>query len=146
LELPLVDRFEGTKPIFSSLTGDRLRDHTVKDRLTAPLPEYKRGDFSRLLDPSFTGDRRSGTVVGKDALGRDIIFGQIYDPTTTRQLPDGTWIRDPFQDNQMPPGSCPQTPKKQRKAHSFRTSSREALVSSLARLECFLIQNPPPPT
>ena len=62
----------------------------------------KSGDFSALFDPSFTLDDRSGTVVGQDALGRDVIFGQIYDPATSRQLDDGTWIRDPFPGNQIP--------------------------------------------
>ena len=41
-------------------------------------------------------------MVGKDALGRDVRFGQIYDPATSRQLPDGTWIRDPFPGNIIP--------------------------------------------
>lgn len=88
---------------FFSYEGDRFRDHTVTGRLTAPLLEYKRGDSSKLFDPSFTGDLLSGTVVGKDALGRDVIYGQIYDPATTRVLSDGkTWIRDPFPGNQIP--------------------------------------------
>ncbi|PYV82878.1 MAG: hypothetical protein DMG05_27270, partial [Acidobacteria bacterium] len=69
---------------------------------TVPLPEFKSGDFSRLLDPAFTGDSSSGTVVGKDALGRDVIYGQLYDPSTSRQLADGTWIRDPFPGNIVP--------------------------------------------
>ncbi|MEW5976672.1 MAG: TonB-dependent receptor [Acidobacteriota bacterium] len=87
---------------FFSYEGDRYRDHTVVGRLTAPLPEYKRGDFSRLLDPTFTGDPLSGTIVGQDALGRNVVYGQIYDPATSRQLPDGRWIRDPFPGNLIP--------------------------------------------
>jgi hypothetical protein len=69
---------------------------------TLPLREFKNGDFSRLLDPAFTGDTKSGSLVGTDALGRPIIYGQIYDPATSRQLADGTWIRDPFQGNIIP--------------------------------------------
>src|SRR4030095_15801789 len=60
------------------------------------------GDFSRLFDPKFTEDPRSGRVLGKDALGRDVRFGQIYDPLSTRQLSDGTWVRDPFPGNVIP--------------------------------------------
>jgi hypothetical protein len=69
---------------------------------TMPIGAFKTGDFSRLLDPAFTGDERSGTVVGTDALGRPIVFGQIYDPSSSRQLSDGTWIRDPFPGNIVP--------------------------------------------
>jgi hypothetical protein len=69
---------------------------------TLPLQAYKNGDFSQLLDPNFTQDASSGSVVGTDALGRPIIYGAIYDPATSRQLTDGTWIRDPFPNNVIP--------------------------------------------
>jgi len=69
---------------------------------TTPLQQFKNGDFSQLLNPAFTGLADSGTVVGTDALGRPIIYGQIYDPATSRQLADGTWIRDPFPGNIIP--------------------------------------------
>ncbi len=69
---------------------------------TLPLQAFKNGDFSKLLDPAFTGVADSGTAVGTDALGRPIIYGQIYDPATSRQLADGTWIRDPFPGNIIP--------------------------------------------
>jgi hypothetical protein len=69
---------------------------------TLPTPDFKKGDFSRLFDPAFTGNPLSGTQVGTDALGRPIIFGQIYDPLTTRTGPDGKPIRDPFPGNMIP--------------------------------------------
>src|SRR4051794_2077885 len=47
--------------------------------VTAPLPDFLDGDFSRLLGPS----------VGTDALGRQVPRGAIYDPATFTQLPDG---------------------------------------------------------
>jgi hypothetical protein len=68
----------------------------------SPTAEMKRGDFSRLLDPRFTQNPMSGEVVGQDALGRDVVFGQIYDPLTTRQLSNGIWVRDPFAGNIIP--------------------------------------------
>ncbi len=71
---------------------------------TLPTPDFKQGDFSRLFDPAFTGNPLSGTVVGTDALGRPVVFGQIYDPTTTRLAPDGSVIRDPFPGNVIPKG------------------------------------------
>lgn len=68
---------------------------------TLPIPEFKRGDFSQLLNPAFTGNSRSGTTIGTDALERPIVFGQIYDPTTARQV-GSTWVRDPFPGNIIP--------------------------------------------
>jgi hypothetical protein len=68
---------------------------------TLPTREFQNGDFSRLLDPAYTGDARSGTVVGTDALGRPVRFGQIFDPRSTRVV-DGRVVRDPFANNQIP--------------------------------------------
>lgn len=68
---------------------------------TLPTRDFKQGDFSRLLNPAFTGDARSGTQIGTDALGRPVIFGQLYDPSTSRQV-DGVWVRDPFPGNVIP--------------------------------------------
>ncbi|HEY3131440.1 MAG TPA: TonB-dependent receptor [Acidobacteriota bacterium] len=87
---------------FFSYEGERLSDQTVGGTQSLPIAPFKKGDFSLLLDPKFTGDTKSGTVVGTDALGRPVIFGQIYDPFSARQLPNGTWIRDPFPGNIIP--------------------------------------------
>jgi hypothetical protein len=53
---------------------------------TVPSVLERQGDFTEAL----------GSQIGTDALGRPIFKGEIYDPTTTRLLPDGTLIRDPF--------------------------------------------------
>ncbi|HEY2934553.1 MAG TPA: TonB-dependent receptor [Acidobacteriota bacterium] len=89
---------------FFSYEAERFSDQRTSGFENLPVAPFKQGDFSLLLDRNFTKDARSGTVVGKDALGRDIVFGQIYDPATTRQLADGTWIRDPFLGNIVPQG------------------------------------------
>ncbi len=68
---------------------------------TLPTAAFQNGDFSRLLDPSYTGDARSGTVLGTDALGRPVRFGQLYDPRTTRVV-NGAVVRDPLPGNQVP--------------------------------------------
>jgi hypothetical protein len=60
--------------------------------VTLPLPEMWNGDFGRLL---------TNEVIGKDALGRDILRGAIYDPRTTRMV-DGKMVRDPFPGNIIP--------------------------------------------
>ncbi len=59
---------------------------------TVPLPEWWDGDLSRYL---------TNQVLGKDALGRDVIRGTIYDPATTRFV-DGKMVRDPFPGNLIP--------------------------------------------
>jgi hypothetical protein len=87
---------------FFSYEGTRFRDTTISGFRSLPQRTFKEGNFAQLLDSGFTGDGRSGTVQGQDALGRDVLFGQIYDPTSSRQLDDGTWIRDPFPGNIIP--------------------------------------------
>ena len=59
---------------------------------TVPIPEYLDGNFSKLL---------TGQVVGQDALGRDVVGGQIFDPQTLRQV-GGKWVADPFAGNIIP--------------------------------------------
>ncbi len=59
---------------------------------TVPIPEFLDGNFSKLL---------TTTVVGQDALGRNVLAGQIFDPTTMRQI--GTrWVSDAFPGNIIP--------------------------------------------
>jgi len=60
---------------------------------TTPTDAFKQGNFGALLGSQV------GTTV--DALGRPIISGQIYDPTTTR-LVNGVPVRDPFLGNIIP--------------------------------------------
>jgi len=80
-------------------TRDQLRFSGFTD---LPTTDFKQGDFSRLFDPNFTENPDSGTVIGQDALGRPVVFGQIYDPATTSLGPDGQPIRDPFPGNIIP--------------------------------------------
>ena len=75
---------------FTNLERDDRNQQAITGLGTVPTAEFKKGDFSKLLDPAYTGDPRSGTQVGTDALGRPIVFGQIYDPSTTRD----SWRRD----------------------------------------------------
>ncbi|HEY3458618.1 MAG TPA: TonB-dependent receptor [Bryobacteraceae bacterium] len=70
--------------------------------VTLPPVAQKNGDFSCLLNPACTGNDKSGSVIGTDALGRPIVFGQIYDPHSTTQAPDGTYVRNPFPNNMIP--------------------------------------------
>ncbi len=54
---------------FTTFEKTRAREQTSTAFRTLPTREFQNGDFSRLFDPAYTGDPRSGTVVGTDALG-----------------------------------------------------------------------------
>src|SRR5437867_4257006 len=69
---------------FTNFEKTHLTTLAPNNFATLPTVDFKKGDFSRLLDPSFTGNSLSGTQVGSDALGRPVIFGQLYDPLSTR--------------------------------------------------------------
>lgn len=86
---------------YANYEQTKLKDYRSTAFTTLPTPGFKQGDFSRLFDPAFTDDSRSGTTIGTDALGRPIVFGALYDPTTTRQV-NGQWVRDPFPGNVIP--------------------------------------------
>jgi hypothetical protein len=86
---------------FTTFEKTRQREQTSTAFRTLPSREFQNGDFSRLFDPAYTGDARSGTVIGQDALGRPVRFGQIYDPRTTRNVGTAV-VRDPFPNNQIP--------------------------------------------
>ena len=87
---------------FFSYEANRQADQRTSGFNSLASGAMKRGDFSQLLNPAFTQDARSGTVIGQDALGRDVRFGQVFDPSTSRQLANGTWIRDPYPNNVIP--------------------------------------------
>ena len=61
--------------------------------LTVPTDGYRSGNFTQAL---------TGRTLGADPLGRPILEGEIYDPTTQRAAPDGRIIRDPFPGQQIP--------------------------------------------
>lgn len=79
------------------------QNFTASNFRSLPTAEFFNGDFSRLLDPAYTGNAQSGRTIGTDALGRPVIFGQIYDPRSAR-LVNGQVVRDPFPGNQVPRG------------------------------------------
>jgi len=87
---------------FTNFERDTLAQLRFSGFATLATQDFKQGDFSKLLDPSFTGNASSGTQIGTDALGRPVLFGQIYDPRSTRTGPDGNPIRDPLQGNSIP--------------------------------------------
>lgn len=59
------------------------------------------GDFSDLLTNQQAVDPTTKQPVF-DALGRPVMVGQIYNPYSTRQAPNGQLVRDPFPGNIVP--------------------------------------------
>lgn len=62
--------------------------------------DFKSGDFSRLLNPAFTGNAASGAPVAND-LGQSAVFGAIFDPLSTSSA-NGVATRLPFANNMLP--------------------------------------------
>jgi Carboxypeptidase regulatory-like domain len=62
---------------------------------TVPTAAQRAGDFSSFL---------TGQQIGVDPLGRPIMNGAIYDPSTTRTV-NGQVVRDPYPNNQVPVAS-----------------------------------------
>lgn len=77
LNWDLYDFRSGTLPSFAN---------------TTPTDSFKGGDFGALL---------TGNQVGVDGLGRPVMEGAIYDPTTTRTA-NGVPTRDAFANNIVP--------------------------------------------
>ncbi|MFB3903516.1 MAG: TonB-dependent receptor domain-containing protein [Acidobacteriota bacterium] len=87
--------YDGRDKTFFYATFERYNEENRglgSPSITVPLPEMWNGDLSRLL---------TNEVVGKDALGRDILRGAIYDPATTKYV-GKTLVRDPFPNNIIP--------------------------------------------
>jgi Carboxypeptidase regulatory-like domain len=84
--------YKQTDKTFFFFNFEGHRDHNAGQYSgTVPIPAFRNGDFSKLL----------GAQVGTDALGRPILTGQLYDPFSTRQLPGGSFIRDPIPGNNL---------------------------------------------
>ena len=78
---------------FADYQGTLIRDGSLSSTLTVPAPGMASGDFSTIMVP--------GDILGQDALGRNVMRGQIFDRDTQREI-DGTVIRDGYPNNQIP--------------------------------------------
>lgn len=81
--------YQGTR---ISTAGGTVQNLGYGGFYSIPTAAMRNGDFSGLLGPQ----------IGTDALGRPILQNEIYDPTTTRTLADGTIVRNPFPGNKIP--------------------------------------------
>jgi hypothetical protein len=92
--------YDGHDKSFFFFNFEQFRENQrIGDGLkTVPTPDYRAGNFSAaLINPLTIGGQPA-----IDALGRLLIQNQIFDPTTTRNAPDGSIVRDPFPTNTIP--------------------------------------------
>jgi hypothetical protein len=74
---------------FGLFSGYKYRAAPAGGLFTVPTAAMRQGDFRELL----------GRQIGTDSLGRPVLDGEIYDPTTTRSDGKDGFIRDPFSYN-----------------------------------------------
>jgi hypothetical protein len=64
--------------------------------ITVPTTAYRNGDLSSLLQGPIVDSNGQPMV---DCLGRQLINGAVYNPKSTSQCPDGSSVRNPFENN-----------------------------------------------
>jgi hypothetical protein len=87
--------YDGRNKTFFYFTAERFNNATSGPgglNWSVPQPEMFQGNLSRLL---------TGRQVGTDAMGRPVMEGQIYDPSTLKQV-NGRYIAEPFAGNIIP--------------------------------------------
>ncbi len=89
---------------FTNFEKDSVNQLDYSGFTTLSPLAYRNGDFSQMLDPTWSGKSQAGSTIGTDALGRPVVFGAIYDPRSTRNTPNGP-VRDPFAGNKIPTSS-----------------------------------------
>lgn len=86
---------------FTNFEHDKVDALNFNGFTTLSPLAYRNGDFSQMLDPTWSGKSQAGSSVGTDPLGRPVVFGAIYDPSSTRNTAGGV-VRDPFSGNKIP--------------------------------------------
>jgi hypothetical protein len=87
--------YDGHDKTFFFFNFEQFRENQniTNQLLTLPTDAYRAGNFRTAL---------TGRTLGNDVLNRAILEGTIYDPSTTRVLPTGQRVRDPFPSNVIP--------------------------------------------
>lgn len=91
--LPKV--YDGRNRTFFYFAYERYKERSYgfgSPSKSLPVPEFYEGDLSRLLGP---------VTSFKDALGRPVARGAVYDPATFRRV-GNRWVGDMFPDNRIP--------------------------------------------
>jgi len=100
--IPKVYNGKNKTFFFHSFERTQQKNFTSTSFSTLPMPDFKQGNFARLLNPAFTGNASSGTTVGTDARGNPVTFGSLYDPQSIQAAANGQGVRTPFAGNVIP--------------------------------------------
>src|SRR5215475_4254311 len=87
--------YDGHNKTFFFFNFEQYRDKQTINTIanTVPIQEYRDGDFRRAM---------TTRSLGLDPIGRTMLEGTIYDPSTTKTAADGRLYRDPFPNNTIP--------------------------------------------
>jgi hypothetical protein len=92
--------YDGRNKAFFFFNFEQYRETLFVNNGIATVPTLKmrQGDFSEALLPQLL----LGGQPAVDPLGRPVFGNAIYDPRTTKLAPNGSRIRDPFENNVIP--------------------------------------------
>src|SRR5690349_7269320 len=89
--------YKGKDKTFFFYNREQYREFFVVNdtAITVPTAAYRLGNFASAI---------TTRSAGNDPLGRAMLEGMIFDPTSARPLPNGSIIRDQFPNNAIPLG------------------------------------------
>ncbi len=102
--------YNGHDRTFFFFNWEQFRESQVitSGLTTVPTLAYRQGDFSKaLINPITIGGQPA-----VDSAGQALVQNEIFDPTTTRTLADGTSVRSPFANNMIAPTAIDPVAKK----------------------------------
>ena len=103
--------YNGTNRTFFFFNFEQYRENNnvLNGLMSVPTPAYRSGDFGtagcfKFVGSSCAGPPQALTIGGAAAIdpaGTNLVYGQIFDPNTTRVV-NGAQVRTPFPNNTIP--------------------------------------------
>jgi len=104
IKIPKV--YDGRDKSFFFFNFERYQEtQSFTPQETVPTADYRNGNFAAAQFPfgPFPLTLPFFSPPAHDALGRPFLYDEIFDPTTTRTLPSGAIVRDPYPNNKFSP-------------------------------------------
>jgi hypothetical protein len=111
IRLPKI--YNGTNKTFFFFNFEQYRENQqiANGIMTVPTAAYRAGDFATSGCTNFNGNTNTCNVPAQtltnggapvvDPAGQTLLYGEIFDPTTTH-IVNGATVRNPFQNNSIP--------------------------------------------